>query len=80
MEDNMADFFDLIPANELRVDQPDFKASIWMRNNGSDQRAAWYSVCYAWEGGKWEGFVSIRPNRPSKDRKPLPASLTDCLV
>jgi hypothetical protein len=52
--------FDLIPADQLAIDQPTFKASAWKRNNSKHSRFQEYSECYEWVGGKWEGFVSVR--------------------
>ncbi len=51
--------FDLIPMEELEIDQPGFKASKWRMTliNGELHEM---STCYEWIGGKWEGFVSIR--------------------
>lgn len=66
--------FDLIPAADLDVDQPDFKASKW-RPTLIDGRPAEYSECYELVAGRWEGFVSIR--RPKSRPRRLPKSITD---
>jgi hypothetical protein len=73
------DHFDLIPANELRVDQPDFKASVWKRNTRGSQ-VEFYSECFEWSGAKWEGFVSVRlRNDKPRTERPLPKCLTNAL-
>ena len=51
--------FDLIPAAELAIDQPDFKAGVWKRTRLHGE-AAEYSECYELIEGRWEGFVSVR--------------------
>jgi hypothetical protein len=69
--------FELIPAAELAVDRPDFKASIWKPTTIRGE--AWeISQCFEWTGGKWEGFVSIRRARMSK-RRSLPKTITNLL-
>ena len=55
--------FDLIPAAELAVDQPTFKASVWKRNNNRHGRFQEFSECYELVDGKWEGFVAVREVR-----------------
>jgi hypothetical protein len=65
--------FDLIPAGELSIDQPDFKAGAW-KPTIIDGEAWECSQCFEWIGGKWEGFVSIRRARKAS-RAPLPESL-----
>ena len=66
--------FDLIPAGDLAVDQIDFKASKW-KPTMIQGRAAEYSECFEWAGGKWEGFVSIRWRKPKRGPRPLPNSI-----
>jgi hypothetical protein len=54
-----AEMFSAIPAERLRIDNPDFKAGAWepTRVRGEDCEM---SLCFEWIGGKWEGFVAIR--------------------
>lgn len=61
--------FDLIPAAELRVDRPDFKAGAWKPTTIRGER--WEaSDCFELIGGRWEGFVSIRKARRTGRRAP----------
>jgi hypothetical protein len=54
--------FDLIPAAELLIDQPGFKAGVWRPATIRGER--WEtSQCFERVGGKWEGFVAIRKAR-----------------
>lgn len=51
--------FDAIPAADLRVDQPDFKAGAW--KPATIRGEPWEaSECFELIGGRWEGFVAIR--------------------
>jgi hypothetical protein len=51
--------FDLIPAAELRIDRPDFKAGLW--KPATIRGEPWdVCQCFEWTGGRWEGFVAIR--------------------
>jgi len=60
MEDIMD--FDLVPAAELRIDQPDFKAGAW--KPATIRGEPWEaSQCFEFLAGRWEGFVSIRRAR-----------------
>lgn len=73
--------FNLIPRDEIEIDQPTFKASIWKSNDATGTFAnTEFCECYTLVDGRWEGFVSVRARRPSRDkRKTLPRLLTDLL-
>jgi hypothetical protein len=55
-------FLDMLAKEGLavRMNDPEFLAGQWQPDNAN---GGWYSQCYEFIGGKWEGFTAVKRNK-----------------